>query len=49
MTDDTNGHDVLELVERWAAAERHNDARLLEELLAPDVVGVGPLQVPPSR
>jgi uncharacterized protein (TIGR02246 family) len=37
----TNG--VLDLVERWAAAEQGNDAEALDELLADDFVGVGPL------
>ena len=35
--------EVLELVERWATAEQGNDARALEELLAGDFAGVGPL------
>jgi uncharacterized protein (TIGR02246 family) len=35
--------DVLDLVERWAAAEQGNDATALGELLADDFVGVGPL------
>jgi ketosteroid isomerase-like protein len=39
----TGTTDVLELVERWAAAEQGNDAAALEGLLADDFVGVGPL------
>jgi hypothetical protein len=35
--------EVLELVERWATAEQGNDAQRLEDLLAGDFVGVGPL------
>jgi ketosteroid isomerase-like protein len=35
--------DVLDLVERWAAAEQNNDAEALDKLLADDFVGVGPL------
>jgi uncharacterized protein (TIGR02246 family) len=35
--------DVLDLVDRWAAAEQANDAGALEGLLADDFVGVGPL------
>lgn len=35
--------DVLDLVQRWASAERHNDATALAGLLADDFVGVGPL------
>ena len=35
--------EVLDLVERWAAAEQGNDAEALERLLADDFVGVGPL------
>jgi ketosteroid isomerase-like protein len=34
---------VLDLVQRWAAAEQQNDAGLLGELLAGDFAGVGPL------
>ena len=37
---------VLDLVERWAAAERGKDAEALDELLADDFVGVGTLQQP---
>src|SRR5262249_11399551 len=39
----TASDDVLDLVQRWAAAEQQNDARLLEGLLAEDFAGVGPL------
>jgi len=35
--------DVLDLVQRWAAAEQRGDADLLGGLLADDFVGVGPL------
>jgi ketosteroid isomerase-like protein len=35
--------DVLDLIGRWAAAEQQNDAGLLDELLAGDFAGVGPL------
>ncbi len=35
--------NVLDLVDRWAAAEQDNDADRLAELLADDFVGVGPL------
>jgi uncharacterized protein (TIGR02246 family) len=34
--------EVLDLVDRWAAAEQGNDAQALEGLLADDFVGVGP-------
>jgi uncharacterized protein (TIGR02246 family) len=39
----TASTDVLDLVERWAAAEQGNDAEALDQLLADDFVGVGPL------
>ena len=39
----TGTTDVLDLVERWAAAERGNDAEALDGLLTDDFVGVGPL------
>jgi ketosteroid isomerase-like protein len=39
----TASDDVLDLVQRWAAAEQQNDAGLLEGLLAEDFAGVGPL------
>ncbi len=35
--------DVLDLVDRWAAAEQDNDPGQLDGLLADDFVGVGPL------
>ena len=34
--------DVLDLVQRWAAAEQGNDAQALEGLRADDFMGVGP-------
>lgn len=34
---------VLDLVQRWAAAEQQNDAGLLDGLLAEDFAGVGPM------
>jgi uncharacterized protein (TIGR02246 family) len=40
MTTET---EVLDLVDRWAKAERGNDAEALAGLLADDFVGVGPL------
>jgi uncharacterized protein (TIGR02246 family) len=40
MTTET---EVLDLVDRWAKAERGNDAGALAGLLADDFVGVGPL------
>jgi ketosteroid isomerase-like protein len=43
MTAGGNAPDVLNLVQRWAAAEQQNDAGLLDGLLADDFVGVGPL------
>ena len=39
----TASTEILQLVQRWAAAEQHNDAGLLGGLLADDFVGVGPL------
>jgi ketosteroid isomerase-like protein len=39
----TGTTDVLDLVERWAAAEQRNDAEALDGLLSDDFVGVGPL------
>jgi len=35
--------DILDLVDRWAAAEQGNDPGQLDGLLADDFVGVGPL------
>jgi ketosteroid isomerase-like protein len=35
--------DILDLVDRWAAAEQANDPGRLDGLLADDFVGVGPL------
>ncbi len=35
--------DILDLVDRWAAAEEGNDPERLDGLLADDFVGVGPL------
>ncbi len=43
MTTAETSSDVLDLVHRWAAAERLGDAGLLDGLLAGDFVGVGPL------
>ena len=43
MSGDGGAGDVLDLVRRWSAAEQHNDAGLLDGLLADDFVGVGPL------
>ena len=43
MTATGNTPEVLDLVQRWAAAEAHNDSRLLDGLLAGDFIGVGPL------
>jgi ketosteroid isomerase-like protein len=39
----TAGNDILDLVDRWAAAEQENDPGRLDGLLADDFVGVGPL------
>jgi ketosteroid isomerase-like protein len=39
----TTPDGVLDLAQRWAAAEQTNDAALLDGLLAPDFAGVGPL------
>ena len=39
----TASDDVLDLVQRWAAAEQQNDAGPLEGLLAEGFAGVGPL------
>ena len=35
--------DVVELLDRWAAAEQANDAAALETVLAADFAGVGPV------
>jgi uncharacterized protein (TIGR02246 family) len=42
MNADRAEHDVLDLVQRWAEAERRNDSDLLDGLLAADFVAVGP-------
>ena len=34
-------NDVLDLVDRWAAAEQSNDPAQIDALLAPEFVGVG--------
>ena len=39
----TASDDVLDLVQRWAAAEQQNDAGPREGLLAEGFAGVGPL------
>jgi ketosteroid isomerase-like protein len=39
----TTPDGVLDLVQRWAAAEQQNDAALLDGLLAGNFAGVGPL------
>ena len=39
----TTPDGVLDLVQRWAAAEQQNDAAALAGLLARDFAGVGPL------
>ena len=39
----TTTDDILDLVDRWAAAEEQNDPERLDGLLADDFVGVGPL------
>src|SRR5262245_23468855 len=41
--------DVLDLVQRWASAEQHNDFGLLDELLTDGFVGVGPVGFVLSR
>jgi ketosteroid isomerase-like protein len=33
---------TIDLVQQWAAAEQHNDAAALDQVLAADFVGVGP-------
>lgn len=43
MTPDGIERDVLDLLQRWAAAEQDNDPDLLDAVLAEDFVGVGPL------
>ncbi|MFI0977504.1 nuclear transport factor 2 family protein [Streptomyces sp. NPDC021093] len=45
----TTQSDILDLVERWAAAEQHNDAKLLDGLLTDDFTGVGPVGFVISR
>jgi uncharacterized protein (TIGR02246 family) len=39
----TESPDVLDLVRRWAAAERDNDAATLDGILDADFAGVGPV------
>jgi ketosteroid isomerase-like protein len=41
--------EVLDLVQRWAAAEEQNDSALLDGLLADGFVGVGPVGFVLSR
>jgi ketosteroid isomerase-like protein len=41
--------DVLDLVQRWASAEQHNDSELLDELLTDGFIGVGPVGFVLSR
>jgi ketosteroid isomerase-like protein len=42
MSANRTEQDVLDLVQRWAEAERQNDSDLLDGLLAADFVAVGP-------
>jgi ketosteroid isomerase-like protein len=42
MSGNGNAAEILDLAQRWAAAEQRNDAGLLGGLLADDFVGVGP-------
>jgi ketosteroid isomerase-like protein len=39
----TASTEILDLVRRWAAAEQRNDPGLLDEVLADDFNGVGPV------
>nr|WSY57209.1 nuclear transport factor 2 family protein [Streptomyces sp. NBC_00886] len=41
--------EILDLVDRWAAAEQRNDAGQLDGLLTPDFTGVGPVGFVISR
>ena len=43
MSGNGNAAEVLDLAQRWAAAEQQNDAGLLDGLLADGFVGVGPV------
>jgi uncharacterized protein (TIGR02246 family) len=45
----TASPDVLDLVRRWAAAERDNDAGALDGILDADFAGVGPVGFVISR
>jgi ketosteroid isomerase-like protein len=45
----TTSPDVLDLVRRWAAAERDNDADALDGILDADFAGVGPVGFVLSR
>lgn len=45
----TASADIIDLVNRWAAAEQQNDAGLLDQLLAEDFTGVGPVGFVISR
>jgi uncharacterized protein (TIGR02246 family) len=45
----TSSPEVLDLVRRWAAAERDNDAGALDGILDTDFAGVGPVGFVLSR